>query len=573
MSVGWGGVMRRAVHRAQLHESGMAMLMALVVIMVLALISAALANLALSEFSTATTVDRSTQAFLAAEAGAERAIAYLRPRADWSSDTNPGGEWQLTESFPDPTSGSPSVGSFTVSVRRLAGDDPSTNLMIRSTGTVRGATRTIEFELRRLTGVDFTTYSIRTLDITQISGGGSLQFHGSAYFEGDLRLRGAAQAGFFNDRFLLNSHIPNQYLNHLYVTGELEIAQGNPTIDGLPDGYWWVHVGGAIVGSSRNFRPVNLDSIVPPPFYPDVLGETRRAFTGPGNLLAIGTGTEFVVCQRQGGGWVVQTRTDLVLGGTSEASTFFLPLATADPAGPCAGYPASIAEVRNGDDYMLMWDAQSPYPLVFRNDDLPIYIPGKVVITRDTRYEGKGTVVVAAQPTATAPGGLAAQNTCALDFGGTGSCDSTPVTNRLRARVSRCQSTPGDDVPANNFNNSTFARVNPNFSNSPDVAVFIVNGSAYANLRENSCSQEMSLVAVVGDRNSGPATPACAGAHFTIRNKLQWYGVLMTREMCLGQVPDFWQVPSLLNYLPDWSRDVFAPSTNPVQVFNWRELY
>lgn len=552
-------------------QSGMAMLMALVVIMVLALISVGLANLAVSEFSSAVTVDRSAQAFQAAEAGGELALNLLRPVADWGTVATSATAWtplRANVAFPDPAAtvcASPpcTVGQFTVAVRRIAGQDPTTNVAVRSLGTVRGASRTIEFDLHRLSGTDFTTYSIRTVDITNISGGGSLQFHGSAYFEGNLILRGAAQAGFFNDRYVSLSDAP-RYLNHLYVRGNLDTSTGNPTI-GSP--YYWVHVAGSIIGIGNNFNVTNLDSNVPPPFYPDVMAETRRALDTPGNLLVPNAGTlQLVRCRWQGSGWVRDTPNppNLILAGSQATDTFFLPPATANPVNSCAGYPNSISQVRAQGQYALMWDAADANPLVFRNDALPVYIPGQVRLGRDIRYEGRGTIVVGNQPGATVSSQLVAQSGCGFDFNGNSQC-GTQQGNfpgyTLRARVSPCGGTLTDNP------DSTYARINPSYPTSPDVAVILVNGSAHADVNSNSCAQEMNLVAIVGARESSP------GAAFRIQRKLQWYGILMTREMALGQVPDFWQMPDMVSFLPAWARRMMAPPTNPILVRNWRERF
>jgi hypothetical protein len=97
------------------------------------------------------------------------------------------------------------------------------------------------------------------------------------------------------------------------------------------------------------------------------------------------------------------------------------------------------------------------------------------------------------------------------------------------------------------------------------VAVLLVNGSAHADVNATSCAQEMNLVAIVGARESTAA--------FRIQRKLQWYGILMTREMALGQVPDFWQMPDIVSFLPAWARQVLTPPTNPILMRNWRERF
>lgn len=550
-------------------ESGLAMIAALAVVMVLALISVALASLAMSEYSTAATLDRSGQAFLAADAGIEMVVAVLRNDNDWNDDANTSG-WRplyVNATFPSDDSGASQIGQVSVYLRHSSGLDPKTNIMIKSIGTVRGATRTIQLDLHRVTGADFAIYSVRPVDTTDISGGGSLQFHGSAYFEGDLTLKGAAQAGFFNDRYVSLSDAP-QFLNHLYVGGDLDTITGNPTI-GNP--YYWVHVAGALNVSGANFNVSNLDSIVPPSFYPRVLDETKQALGNPGNLLeTVGGQLQIVRCRWDGSAWVKDHRTNLELSGTSATDTFFLPLETAGAANPCPAASVTIPQVRDSNPplYRLMWDAQSATAqLVFRAPDRPIYVPGQALFGRDVRYEGLGTVVVGNQPGALVPGTLTAQSGCALDFNGNGACNGTSASGRtIRARISPCQGSPGADNPQ-----STFARVNA-LGQGPDLAVFLVNGSSYSNVNANSCAQEMNLVAIVGERDLPPG-PTCTYANVKIKRKLQWYGVLMTREMCLGQVPDFWQMPDLFGYLPEWAKAIFSSGPTVVMVRNWKELF
>jgi hypothetical protein len=172
----------------------------------------------------------------------------------------------------------------------------------------------------------------------------------------------------------------------------------------------------------------------------------------------------------------------------------------------------------------------------------------------DVRYDGKGTLVVAAQPGATSAAGLAAQSGCAFDLDGTGLCNGGPAAGRrVRARISPCQGTPGRDNPLTTYPGA-------------DVLAVVVNGSMYSDLNATGCDQEMNMVALVGDR-------ASTGAGVTIQHKLQWYGVLMTRRMVLGQVPDFWQMPDLFRLLPAPISRYIRNAAFPVIVRNWRELF
>ena len=569
-------------------ESGIAMIMAMAVVLILSLITVALANIAVAEYSTAATLDASSQALLAAEAGGEVAISVLRADNDWTNNATTT-SWQALrlgqpESFP---AVGPTVGQYDMQVRHQSGLDASTNILVRVSGEIRGATRTIQFLLHRVTGVDVVTYSIETVDITQISGGGSLQWHGSAYFEQDLSLRGGNQAGFYNDRRVFSSD-PG-FFNNLYIcgwdgaacsNGDLDISTGNPTI-GTP--YYWVHVTGNIIGSSNRFTYSNLDNVAPPPFYPDVVGETRNALATPGNLLAtVGSNRALVTCRWSGGGWTSVNTPDLVLrtasGVPSDTDTFFLPRATGNAT--CAGYPNSIATMRSSGDFMLMWNPTNPsgWNLVLANPSDTIYVPGRLLVGTNIRYGGrsateggKATIYVANQPTALIPGALQPQSTCAFDLNSTtGACNGTPSSGRwIRARTSPCLGSPGTDNP-----NSTFVRDDPNTpGDQADLLAIVVNGSAYSNLNATSCDQEMNLVAIVGDRNAPVAPQPCSGAHIAVQRKLQWYGVLMTREMCLGQVPDFWQMPDLSTFLPPPIRSVILSGNGAVQIRNWQELF
>jgi Tfp pilus assembly protein PilV len=549
-------------------ESGIAMMLALTVMLILSMVVVALAGLAVSEYSTAATLDRSTQALLAAQAGQELAISRLRGDADWSD--NAAATWQAIDgNQPEAFPVAAPVGTFNVQVRQPSGLNATGNIEVRSIGQVRGATRTIQFTLHRVSGADFVTYSITTVNTTAISGGGSQQWHGSAYFEDDLTMKGGSQSGFYNDRKVFSSD-PG-FFNHLYVCGwtgtacadgDLTLTTGNPTI-GNP--YHWVHVTDQVTGSSTNYNPSNFDRLSPEPFYPDVLQGVKDALAAPANALNLAGPATMVVCARVAGIWVTIPSADLTLAG---GNPFYLP--KAGTGCPAASDPRTIANIRADPSlYALVWEASAtPANLTFSttSSGLPIYVPGKVIVGADVRFEKKGSLVVANDPTATIPAALQARNGCALDFNGTGLCTGLPSSGHwIKASVSPCQGSPGTDNPSTTYPQT-------------DLLGFIVNGSAYSNLNGSSCSQEMNLVAVVGDRNA-PATPglACTNpasrAHIDTQKKLQWYGVLMTREMCLAQVPDFWQVPDLAAALPPPLVKVIVSSGGSIQVMDWQELF
>ncbi len=425
---------RERRHFRGLHssESGFAMIMALVLVLIMWLLTVALANLAVSEYATAAGVERSSQAFLAAEAGIERGIADLNADSDWEDgvgvEAGVTTAWTLRYQDIPLSNGA----KFSVWLRdpyagpNLPPNSPS-RLEIRAIGEARGAARTIEYAVENDTALDIVLYSINDLNTCAIPGGGSLQFHGSAYIEQDMCLKGGSQAGFYNDRYVLSSDAPN-YFNH--TTADLH-----------------VYVPGGLFLSSR----------------------------------------------------------------------------------------PSIGNAWEGN----------------------------------IRYEGKGTIVVANQPQATVYSSLQPQSGCAFDFnrvaGDNMPCDGNPNDGRwIKSKVSPCLGSPGTDNPGSTYVSS-------------DLAIFIVNGSAYSQLNSNSCAQEMDMVAIVGDRNAsgtGPCiTEGITGACFRILKKLQWYGVLMTKQFGLGQVPNFWQMPDLRLKLPSSVQNLFQPSLRIIEVKKWQEIF
>jgi len=72
-------------------ESGFAMLLALVVMLIISLLTVAVANVALSEYATAKTNEHAMQAFFVADGALDRALAVLGTDDDWSNASN---SWQ-----------------------------------------------------------------------------------------------------------------------------------------------------------------------------------------------------------------------------------------------------------------------------------------------------------------------------------------------------------------------------------------------------------------------------------------------------------------------------------------------
>lgn len=578
-------------------QGGTAMLMALVVVLILALLTIALANVAVTEYSTAATLDHSLKALIGAEGAGEALVAFLRTQADWTSLATPEG-WtndRLPPALREGTLPGSDV-TYEVRVRHLPGPgyDPAVNILARVVGEARGQSRAIEFLLHKVGPADFIFYSVDNVNICSISGGGSVQFHGSAYFQADLCLKGGAESGFYNDRPVSTAHRDangNQlFLNHLYVQGNLD-GTGNPSIGTAAQHYFYLHVAGTLVNSNKFFYD-NFDRNVKDPFYPSVVEIVTQAASTPANAgRQQGTQMELAVCEHNptGNTWAKVYTPHLSLDANR---VFYLPRRTPGETGywgtdtsACPAPGTSPEAVRAEPSlYALYWDgraspASGTSNLVIPVSDRPIYVPGKVLHGQHVRFEGKGQIVAANQPGAgvrLADGTraeVAPQSTCAWNLddpmaaNATGNeCgDSNNAGYWVRAKVSPCRQPPGPGPFANDNPNSTFVR-RYGANTAGDVVVFVVNGSAGSRLNANACDQEMNLMAVVGD--------AASNAGFSMRYKLQWYGVLMTRQMRLGQVPDFWQMPDTFGELPAWTRTILlGQNAGVVRVERWRELF
>ncbi|MDR7484987.1 MAG: hypothetical protein QN187_06600 [Armatimonadota bacterium] len=576
-------------------ERGTAMLMALVVVLILALLTIALANVAVTEYSTAAALDRSLKALIGAEGAGEALIAFLRTQADWTNLATTGG-WtngSLPAALRQGTLPGSDV-SYEIRVRHLSGPgyDPAVNILARVVGEARGQSRAVEFLLHRVGPADFIFYSVDNVDICSIAGGGSLQFHGSAYFQADLCLKGGAESGFYNDRPVSTAHRDangNQlFLNHLYVQGNLD-GTGNPSIGTASQHYFFLHVAGTLTNSNKFFYD-NFDRNVKDPFYPAVVQIVAQAASNPANAgRQQGTQMELAICEYNPAGntWAKVYTPNLSL---QAGKVFYLPRPTVETGywladtSPCPNSGTLPDAVRASSLYALYWDGRSSPAsgtsnLVIPVSDRPIYVPGKVLHGQNVRFEGKGQIVAANQPGAgvrLADGtrvAVAAQSTCAWNLDdptaanatGNDCGDSNNAGYWVRAKVSPCRQPPGPGPFANDNPASTFVR-RYGANAAGDVVVFVVNGSAGSRLNANACDQEMNLMAVVGD--------AASSAGFRMAYKLQWYGVLMTRQMRLGQVPDFWQMPDTFGELPGWMKNILlGQNSGVVRVERWRELF
>ncbi|MDI6773234.1 MAG: pilus assembly PilX N-terminal domain-containing protein [bacterium] len=553
-------------------ESGLAFLTAIVVMLVMAMLTVAVANLALSEYAAAVTSEQAVQAFFVAEGGLERALAVLRTDPDWSNGLDAdagadGASWQplndaaydgAARDKPFPPPGLARLGEYSIYIRRMSanpGDSINVNsISVRVIGRVGRAARTVEFEARRLTASDFVTYSAQDMLIDE--GGGNVTVHGSIYVRGDLGLK-AVRTGIYNDRPLFSTD-RQPYPNQLYVRGLLDMSSGNPTVGTQTQPMWGVHAERLDLRNDgrQNLWAYQVDNLVPDIPYPDVASyvSALAASGGYGNAVQ---GSQLVVCREGSASPIIQT--DLVL--SASGAIFYLPTkaywtSLLEPK-QCDFAPGGVAESAN---HILKWEprlSSQPGLLTFNSTvrDLPVLIRGRLGIAKDVVYSGTGTVVVD-YPAATAwamdSGGTGRDPTGAPGSSVTGPCTGSWSCNILaRQRASEratCGSSPPTTMPA------------------ADLAVFIVNGSVRLYGSANSCDQEINAVIVAGARDD-PVH------RFLSLRKVQVYGVVMANKLDTSQNPDFFQVPDLPNYLPFPLAQLLGGSGGAVVHRNWKELY
>jgi hypothetical protein len=535
--------------RAHGSESGMAMLLAIAFMVVMALIIVALSNLTISELATSHTLEKGDQAFAIADGAIERAIAVLRLDKDWSAQAGatanldpagaafkplvdqfqPGGGNAINQGFPS----SAPVGTYSIEIRKAA-TDPTNNISIRALGSFGGVSRSIEIQLHRLTPADFTTYSAGTYSALK-GGGGNVTIHGSAYFYSDLLIK-AVQTGFYNDR-AINVGDAAPFENQLFVRGTLDMSKGNATIGTSSQPMWAVHAN-HINNPSSNIHTYELDNVVPVITYPNVAGyidcltgqsgcPAGLTATPPGNALSSSTGP-MVICKGVG---QQSTTTDLTFGATY----FFVPTqansaCTTPPTGPTA--------------YMLIWDPTQSVPLQMNSSQAgaPILVPGVVNATQSITYSGKGTLVVVNA------------NNC--NASGTPPCYALN-TNGGQVLSQNPASATGDILGC--------GYTNPSSMPGTDLLGVIVAGSALMQGNSTSCNQEQDIALVVGELPGSNM--------FTSTKKVQIFGAVITSQLDTTQNPDFWQVPGLQQALSAPLLQVLATNgPQPVIVQRWHEL-
>lgn len=530
----------RALRAAHASDSGIVLLQVMAFSIILAMITFALVNLAISEYSTANAADQGMRAFFIADAGVERAITVLRADSNWNdglgADKNANNTtWQpLYDAFQAggagnavnqtyPSGGGSGSGAYSIYVKRPAVGspyNPAHTIWIRVIGKGSAATRSIEVLLHRLTPLDFSVYSAQSYTVS--NGGGNVTLHGSAYFYQNLGLK-AVRTGIYNDRQILSSDLP-PYTNQLYVQGTLDMSTGNSNVGTLSQPMYGVHAGALNLknNGTSNLNTLELDNTVPNLPYPNVAGYISSLLTNKtyGNALNAAQ-TQLVVCTGSGP-YTASNVTNITFGSTY----FYVP--TQANAG-CTGAPSSSA------NYMLIWDPSQSVPLTLNSaqQSAPVFIPGVVVMNQNVTYTGIGTLVV--------------QST-------TGSTGLNTSSGQILASKPASYS--------NGLNPCGYP--NPTTMPHTDLLAFIVAGNVSMQGSGSTCSQEQDVVIMAGA--SGTSTLISSF-------KVNIYGVVVTEQLDTTQNPDFYQMPDMLQSVPGPVSTVATYNTTmPVVVWQWHEL-
>ncbi len=292
--------------RTRSNESGIALILVLVLALLVSLISATLVALAMGEYQTSGTAASSRQAFQITEAAVEKGIFELKRDPQWDDAlgatrnlTGPG-VWQplwdgaanvTNQDFPS----SAPVGRITLELCRydtgtfcpgvINPVEPacftSTCVWMRATGRAGGASRRIEVLLGKiLPGVDFTAYSASPVNIGAGGGGnGDFRLHGSLYIASCIDPDGAGPQPCIGLSMQGNGMILNDvpfigdtsppYHNRVYVRGNITGQGTSWQIGQNTQLMWGVHAFGWDPSIDSQIDAYQKDYSVPYVPFPD----------------------------------------------------------------------------------------------------------------------------------------------------------------------------------------------------------------------------------------------------------------------------------------------------------------
>ncbi len=582
------------VRKIRHSESGFAMLLSLVVMLVISLITLAIANLALSEYATAKSNEHAMQAFFLADGGLDRALAVLGLEGDWSDTST---SWQpLTDPYygdsfglaidrPFPTA--PPSWTYSIYVKNTTGTslpgglcagfgsglDPVNNVWVRVIGRVGRASRTIEFLAHRLTAGDMTTYSANdvVLNDPTATGAGNVEVHGSLYVRGSLGIK-AVKTGIYNDRPLFSIET-DPYCNQLWVKGTLDMTKGNPTVGTPAQPMWGVHAAQILLKRNQYIYTRSLDNDVPDIPYPDVQGYVNglKATQEYANALS---GNDLIICHKDDGTFDPSplTSANLQLGpiervpGTPDATphTYYFP--TRDYWNTLSPQQCGPNLDTAPNAWVMKWECPAycrtnGWGYHYFNSDLkdhPVLVNGKLIINLNVRVEGMGTIVV----------DYPDQTKWAMDSGDSSGKDPTGTS-----------SDPGPCLPSFSCQILTTTPASQGFAcptstSMPcqDLAVFIVNGNVRLSGSSTDSNQENDVIIVAGDWDD-PGDPSDPVHLFVSTKRVVVYGIVIANKLDTSQNPDFRQVADIANYMPFPLAQLLGSSGGSVIVRVWREIY
>ncbi len=599
-------------------QSGAALVVALLTIVIMVLLTAALVVASMTETFSAQTAEDSSRAFLVADAAAARAIASLRLDPNWADGAGadgscgqalqdlltrtcmqdvpypsagaivvspaspPGGSSEpkcaaapVSEpaASPAPLPPEQSFGRYTVTVVERSAD----TMRLRAVGKVGRASRGFEFTVQRVTPADFVSYSALRVDATRL-GNGTFRIHGSVYVRGNWEFHGNSRQ--LNDRPV--SEVDTEpYDNQTFVCSDL-VLSGNPQIGEPGNPMLGVHIAGSTVarGSAYEIHTLLQDKVVPdirlasvPHAVACIRGGGGGALNPPADAsycdqnfpgLWNGYGNELdfsasparlVLLTRSSTGEWTETKTpNLALGTTAWR------IPKRDAVNACRDQPVGAPLNSVLQHCAAYYDGAEN---LYVAPGQIVYVPGALSVTRDVSYRVDIDPTQSCNPSA-GDGDPCRRNDASMFVVacevGT-SCDpnlSSPAYGVDVREMLRAQ-LPASRGPM--YPQTTFP--------SRDLLAVLVNGKVRFGLSGNANNQEINLAVLSGCDTSLPADRC----DLTMQKNLQLYGSVISRLLVFEQNVDLYQVPDLRRYLPI-ALDTFlsAPAGSAVVVTQWREL-
>jgi hypothetical protein len=599
-------------------ESGAALVIALITIVVMMLLTAALVTASMTETFSAQTAEDSARAFLVADAAAARALASLRLDPDWSDGQGAvgrcpdgtlydllSGECMRNVAYPKygsyvvsrPGSGNPGqtdepkcaaapvstpsaspvplpeqegFGRYTVTVE---GTPEPGKVTLRAVGQVGRATRGFTFTVQRVTPADFVSYSALRVDATRV-GNGTFRIHGSVYVRGNWEFHGNSRQ--LNDRPTSEADRP-PYDNQTFVCSDL-VLTGNPQIGEPSRPMLAAHIAGDVTGAGRAYE---IHALLQDKVVPDIrLGRVDVA-------IRCIRGFENDECRQQEGGRVGEfaglwdSYTNALDGGL---------VVLRPPRGNETGWQRDSTQTRDLTLGTQAWRI----PKRGRVEECRLASGALNEVLRDCAayYDGQANLYVAARQVIYIPGALSVARDVNYRVDEDPSQPCNPAAGEQQDPCKKrdgslfvvaCEAgtpcDPGRSSPAHGLDVQEMLRAQRWASQgffypqttfpSHDLLAVLVNGKVRFGLRGNPAQQEINLVVLSGCEATLPADRC----DLTMQKNLQLYGSVISRLLVFEQNVDLYQVPDLRQYLPFvLDRFLSAPGGAAVVVTSWREI-